>query len=57
MFHIWVRLLVRTTIKPPLDQAGNPIYPDMNKITNGGGIIFPAQDKLMFIRRENPLHL
>ncbi|KAI7881898.1 cytochrome P450 [Lichtheimia hyalospora FSU 10163] len=57
MFHIWVRLLVRATIKPPLDQAGNPMYPDMNKITNGGGVIFPAQDKLRLVPRENPLHL
>lgn len=57
MFHIWVRLLVRATIEPPLDQAGNSVYPDMNKIGNGGGIIFPTHDKLRFIQRENPLNL
>lgn len=57
MFYVWVRLLVRATIEPPLDQAGNPVYPDMNKIANGGAIIFPAQDELRFIRRENPLNL
>ncbi|CDS04181.1 hypothetical protein LRAMOSA07136 [Lichtheimia ramosa] len=57
MFNIIVRILARSTIKPMLDNDNKPIYPDSNAFINGGAVIFPAQDKMRFVKRKSPLDL
>lgn len=56
MFNILVRLLAQATIEPMLDKNNKPTYPDMNALINAHVVIIPAEDKMRFVKRKNPLN-
>ncbi|KAJ8658608.1 hypothetical protein O0I10_005648 [Lichtheimia ornata] len=57
MFNTLVRLLAKATIEPMLDNNSNPIYPDMNALNYVGVVIIPGEDKMRFVKRNNPLNV
>ncbi|KAI9251494.1 cytochrome P450 [Phascolomyces articulosus] len=54
LFNYWVRIFATTIIEPPLDNQGNPIYPNLNA-RRDGGLVAPVETYLRFIKREDSL--
>ncbi|KAI9268206.1 cytochrome P450 [Phascolomyces articulosus] len=54
LFHVWVRVFASTTIEPPLDNMGKPIYPNLNAYYNGGIVVKPLEKaNLRFVERTD----
>ncbi|KAI9248836.1 cytochrome P450 [Phascolomyces articulosus] len=55
LFNYWVRIFATTIIEPPLDNEGNPIYPNLDTRRDGGLVVGPIETYLGFIKREDSL--
>ncbi|KAG2225247.1 hypothetical protein INT45_001470, partial [Circinella minor] len=51
IYNILVRLLAKTTIEPMISKEGNPIYPDLDKLVDAGGLIMP-KDRVLRINKR-----
>ncbi|KAI9312910.1 cytochrome P450 [Dichotomocladium elegans] len=53
LFNMLVRVLSRSIIEPPLNSEGKPVMPDLNKMKDGGQIIFAADTTLRLTPRTD----
>ncbi|KAI9497144.1 cytochrome P450, partial [Zychaea mexicana] len=55
LFNFWVRILATTTIEPPLNENGDPVYPDLNSYRDIGVAIAPLDSRIRFVERHDRL--
>ncbi|KAI9493952.1 cytochrome P450 [Zychaea mexicana] len=53
MFYFWTRILATATIESPLDNQGQPLYPNLNAYHDVGVAVEPYDHHLRFVKRTD----
>ncbi|KAI9491887.1 cytochrome P450 [Zychaea mexicana] len=54
-FNFWVRIFATSTIEPPLNKQGVPMYPNLDACYDGGLVVTPIDANLRFVKRRDRL--